>query len=61
MLVGILVGAALYGIPGAFLAAPVAGALQVVLAYLLQTGDPAQAEVGAVRCARPTNWAGRSR
>ncbi|MDQ3810648.1 MAG: AI-2E family transporter, partial [Chloroflexota bacterium] len=36
VLVGILVGAALYGIPGAFLAVPVAGALQVVLGHVLR-------------------------
>jgi predicted PurR-regulated permease PerM len=49
VLVGILVGAALYGIPGAFLAAPVAGALQVVLAHVLRTEDSAQPDVHAVR------------
>ena len=44
VLVGILVGAALYGLPGAFLAVPVAGALQVILAHLLRTEDAEQAE-----------------
>ncbi len=45
VLVGILVGAALYGIPGAFLAVPVAGALQVVLAHVLRTEDAAKPEL----------------
>jgi predicted PurR-regulated permease PerM len=44
VLVGILIGAALYGIAGAFLAVPVAGALQVILAHTLHTEDPQQAE-----------------
>jgi predicted PurR-regulated permease PerM len=45
VLIGILIGAALYGIPGAFLAVPVAGALQVILAHTLKAEDPAQTEV----------------
>ena len=45
VLVGILVGAALYGLPGAFLAVPVAGGLQVVLAHLVRAEDPEQAAV----------------
>jgi predicted PurR-regulated permease PerM len=44
VLLGILVGGALAGLPGAFLAVPLAGALQVILAHLLRTEDPAQAE-----------------
>lgn len=44
VLLGILIGATLYGIPGAFLAVPVAGALQVVLAHLLRVEDPQQTE-----------------
>jgi predicted PurR-regulated permease PerM len=44
VLLGILAGAALAGIPGAFVAVPIAGALQVILAHLLRSEDPAQAE-----------------
>jgi predicted PurR-regulated permease PerM len=44
VLLGILVGAALAGLPGAFLAVPLAGALQVVLAHVLRTEDPSQSE-----------------
>jgi predicted PurR-regulated permease PerM len=48
VLVGILVGAALYGIAGAFLAVPVAGALQVILAHALHAESPEQAEAHRV-------------
>ncbi|MBV9545475.1 MAG: AI-2E family transporter, partial [Chloroflexi bacterium] len=41
---GILVGAALYGLFGAFLAVPLAGALQVILAHVLRTEDASQSE-----------------
>jgi putative heme transporter len=44
VLLGILVGAALAGLPGAFLAVPLAGALQVILAHTLRSEDPSQAE-----------------
>lgn len=44
VLLGILIGSALYGLPGAFLAVPVAGAIQVVLAHTLRAEDPEQAE-----------------
>lgn len=44
VLLGILVGGALAGLPGAFLAVPVAGALQVILAHLLRTEDAVQSE-----------------
>jgi predicted PurR-regulated permease PerM len=47
VLLGILIGAILYGLPGAFLAVPVAGAIQVVLAHVLRLEDPSQAEVHA--------------
>lgn len=47
VLLGILIGAILYGLPGAFLAVPVAGAIQVVLAHVLRLEDPLQAEVHA--------------
>lgn len=41
VLLGILAGAALYGIPGALVAVPVAGAIQVILAYSLRHEEPA--------------------
>ena len=44
MLLGILVGGALAGLPGAFLAVPLAGALQVLLAHVLRSEDSSQAE-----------------
>jgi predicted PurR-regulated permease PerM len=44
VLLGILVGGALAGVPGAFLAVPLAGAVQVILAHVLRTEDPSQAE-----------------
>jgi predicted PurR-regulated permease PerM len=44
VLLGILIGAALYGLPGAFLAVPVAGAVQVLLAHALRSEDSSQAE-----------------
>jgi len=44
VLLGILVGSALAGLPGAFLAVPLAGALQVILAHTLRAEDPSQAE-----------------
>jgi predicted PurR-regulated permease PerM len=44
VLLGILIGAALYGLPGAFLAVPIAGAVQVLLAHVLRSEDASQAE-----------------
>jgi predicted PurR-regulated permease PerM len=44
VLLGILVGSILAGLPGAFVAVPVAGAIQVILAHLLRVEDPSQAE-----------------
>jgi predicted PurR-regulated permease PerM len=44
VMLGILVGGALAGLPGAFLAVPIAGALQVILAHVLRSEDPSQAE-----------------
>src|SRR5919201_4404684 len=44
VLLGILVGSALAGLPGAFLAVPIAGAIQVILAHALRAEDPSQAE-----------------
>ena len=43
-MLGILIGGALAGLPGAFLAVPIAGALQVILAHVLRIEDSAQAE-----------------
>lgn len=40
VLLGILVGAALYGVPGAFIAVPVAGTIQVVIGHLLRRAHP---------------------
>lgn len=44
VMLGILFGGVLAGLPGAFVAVPLAGALQVVLAHLLRSEDPSQAE-----------------
>jgi predicted PurR-regulated permease PerM len=44
VLLGILVGGALAGLPGAFVAVPLAGAMQVILAHALRSEDPSQAE-----------------
>lgn len=44
VLLGILVGSTLAGLPGAFLAVPLAGAVQVLLAHLLHSEDSSQAE-----------------
>jgi hypothetical protein len=43
VVLGILIGAILYGLPGAFLAVPVAGAIQVIVAHAVGMEDPAQA------------------
>jgi predicted PurR-regulated permease PerM len=52
VILGILIGSALYGLPGAFLAVPVAGAIQVILAYLLRTEDPEKSDEEAKEAAR---------
>lgn len=44
VVLGILTGGALAGLPGAFIAVPLAGALQVVLAHLLRSEDTSQSE-----------------
>ena len=44
VVLGILIGSILYGLPGAFLAIPVAGAVQVILAHALGMEGPVQAE-----------------
>ena len=57
VLLGILVGSVLAGLPGAFVAVPVAGAIQVILAHVLQVEDPSQAEEHTVA---PPSSAARS-
>jgi predicted PurR-regulated permease PerM len=52
VLLGILIGAIMYGLPGAFLAVPVAGAIQVIVAHVLRLEEPAQAEVHTPTVAR---------
>jgi putative permease len=42
VLLGILIGAILYGLPGAFLAVPIAGAIQVIVAHAVGMEDPEQ-------------------
>ena len=44
VILGILAGSVLAGLPGAFLAVPIAGAIQVVLAHTLRAEDPSQSE-----------------
>jgi predicted PurR-regulated permease PerM len=44
VLLGILIGSALYGLPGAFLAVPIAAGVQVILAHVLQVEDSSQAQ-----------------
>ena len=44
VVLGILIGSILYGLPGAFLAIPVAGAVQVIVAHTLGMEGPVQAE-----------------
>jgi predicted PurR-regulated permease PerM len=44
VLLGILIGSALAGIPGAFLAVPIAAAVQVILAHVLRSEDTSQSE-----------------
>ena len=53
VLLGILVGSVLYGVPGAFLAVPIAGAIQVILAHTLRAEDPSQAEAHHVPTPTP--------
>lgn len=43
VVLGILIGAILYGLPGAFLAVPIAGAIQVIVAHAVGMEDPEQA------------------
>lgn len=52
VLLGILIGAVLYGLPGALVAVPLAAALQVILAHSLRMEDPGQAEAHPRRSER---------
>jgi predicted PurR-regulated permease PerM len=45
VMLGILIGAILYGLLGAFLAVPIAGAIQVIVAHAIGMEDPEQAAV----------------
>ena len=45
VVLGILIGAILYGLPGAFLAVPIAGAIQVIVAHATGLEDSSQAAV----------------
>jgi predicted PurR-regulated permease PerM len=45
VVLGILIGAILYGLPGAFLAVPIAAAIQVIVAHSVGLEDPSQATV----------------
>ena len=42
VLLGILIGAILYGLPGAFIAVPIAGAIQVIVAHAVGIDDRSQ-------------------
>jgi predicted PurR-regulated permease PerM len=44
VLLGILIGSTLAGLPGAFLAVPLAAAIQVIVAHVFQSEDAAQVE-----------------
>jgi hypothetical protein len=52
VLLGILIGAILYGLPGAFLAVPIAGAFQVILAHWLGMEDMVQSTTHSPAVAR---------
>jgi hypothetical protein len=52
VVLGILIGAILYGLPGAFLAVPVAGAIQVIVAHAVGLEDPIQASAHGPDTAR---------
>jgi len=59
VLLGILVGSSLAELPGAFLAVPIAGAAQVIVAHLLRSEDPSQAEVHIPRERLPQQQGGK--
>src|SRR4051794_4237062 len=46
VVLGILIGAILYGLPGAFLAVPIAGAIQVIVAHAVGMEEPEQVAHG---------------
>ena len=52
VLLGILAGWTVYGLPGAFVAVPIAGAVQVILAHALHMEDYAQMEAHSPPVAR---------
>jgi predicted PurR-regulated permease PerM len=52
IMLGILIGAILYGLPGAFLAVPIAGAIQVIVAHAVGMEDRAQVAVYGAAVAR---------
>jgi predicted PurR-regulated permease PerM len=52
VVLGILIGAILYGLPGAFLAVPVAAAIQVIVAHAVGLDDPAQSAAHRPQVAR---------
>jgi predicted PurR-regulated permease PerM len=52
VVLGILIGAILYGLPGAFLAVPIAGAIQVIVAHAVGMEDAAQLGAHAPAVAR---------
>jgi len=58
VLLGILTGSTLYGLPGAFLAVPIAAAVQVILAHVLQVEDAEQAQEHATQDERAAAQAG---
>lgn len=52
VMLGILIGAILYGLPGAFLAVPIAGAIQVIVAHAVGMEDRGQTAVHGEAIAR---------
>ena len=52
VVLGILIGAILYGLPGTFLAVPIAGAIQVIVAHAIGMEDAAQASAHSPGVAR---------
>jgi predicted PurR-regulated permease PerM len=52
VVLGILIGAILYGLPGAFLAVPVAAAIQVIVAHAVGMEEPSQSPAHSGQVAR---------
>jgi predicted PurR-regulated permease PerM len=52
VVLGILIGAILYGLPGAFLAVPVAAAIQVIVAHAVGMEEPSQSPAHARQATR---------